>query len=281
MKSKRGWVKTNRLKTTKIFGSIFPRDEKMVDAIAEHMKLNGYDESQPIIVWDRTEEKNNRNALYIVDGHTRKCSAVSIKLSSVYVARIKFPDEDEALQYAIHNQRDRRNITDADIMRCIEAVDKRKRTGRKSDAEKLASLEANSGKSAEETAKIVGTSKTKVEKARTIIAHADDKTKQEVNEGKKSINKGYNETQQKRKIIGFKNEIPTSPNSVIRTVTNQMNKIARQISEQVESANNIKLEVYQALIRSYEDLQDEMARLEAAVDVNSFGASGTGTPRMG
>ena len=53
MESKRGWVATNRLKTKKIFGSIFPRDEKMVNAIEDHMLTNGYDESQPSIVWDR------------------------------------------------------------------------------------------------------------------------------------------------------------------------------------------------------------------------------------
>jgi hypothetical protein len=77
MESKRGWVATNRLKTKQLFGSIFPRDERMVAVIADHMLANGYDQSQPIVVWDLTEEEGNKNALYIVDGHTRKCAAAT------------------------------------------------------------------------------------------------------------------------------------------------------------------------------------------------------------
>ena len=42
---------------------------------------------------------------------------------------------------------------------------------------------------AQETAEIVGTSKTKVEKARTILDSADKEAKQEVLEGKKTIDK--------------------------------------------------------------------------------------------
>jgi len=81
MESKRGWVSTNRLKTKQIFGTIFPRDESMVDGIADHMRINGYDESQPIIIWDRTKEEGNKNALYVVDGHTRKCAAAKASIS--------------------------------------------------------------------------------------------------------------------------------------------------------------------------------------------------------
>ncbi len=202
MKSKRGWVATNRLKTRELFGSLFPRDEKMIDAIAEHMAVNGYDEAQSIIVWDRTKEEG-KNALYVVDGHTRKCAAAKAGLSPVYVARVKFTGEQEALEYAIHNQRDRRNITDADLIRCIRAVDSRKTRGgdRKSEAAKSKGpsgpIETKS--SAQQTADIVGTSQNKVKKARTVIDHADKQTKQEVESGKKSINKAYQETQETRK----------------------------------------------------------------------------------
>jgi hypothetical protein len=40
-----------------------------------------------------------------------------------------FPDEDSALEYAIHNQRNRRNLTDAELLRCIEVLDRRKERG--------------------------------------------------------------------------------------------------------------------------------------------------------
>jgi hypothetical protein len=57
--------------------------------------------------------------------------------------------EDEALEYAIARQRDRRSLTksqiSAHIARAVAALDARRVAGR---PEKLASAEANSGKSA-------------------------------------------------------------------------------------------------------------------------------------
>jgi ParB family chromosome partitioning protein len=186
------------LKTENIFENLFSRPEEMIEQIAQHMKDHGYDNSQPINVWDRNVEENQGDVV-VVDGHTRLEAAKRAELSEVCVTVMDFSDEDTAVQYAIHNQRDRRNITDAEISRCILSVDKFKKTGRKRDAEKLASGEASFGKSAQETAKIVGTSRAKVEKMRTIENYADEQTKQAVDEGKKSINRAYNETRQKKK----------------------------------------------------------------------------------
>jgi ParB family chromosome partitioning protein len=181
---------------------LFPGNNGLVETIGNHMLEHGYDQSQPIILWDRSKEEG-RNALYVVDGHTRLVAAKQVGLSPVYVARVKFADENAALQYAIHNQRDRRNMTDADILRCIEAVDKLKPRGgdRKSKlAKSKTSSEAiDSGKSAQKTAGIVGTSKTKVEQARTVMKHADEETKHDVLAGKKSINRAYQETRNKRR----------------------------------------------------------------------------------
>ncbi len=61
-------------------------------------------------------------------------------------------------------------MTQADLIRCIEAVDKRREAGRPS--KELAPNGANlsQGKSAEITAKIVGTSRRKVERARNVIS---------------------------------------------------------------------------------------------------------------
>ena len=46
-----------------------------------------------------------------------------MKIAEVPVIRQEFKDEKEALEYAIHNQRDRRNLSDAELLRCIEAID--------------------------------------------------------------------------------------------------------------------------------------------------------------
>jgi hypothetical protein len=89
-----------------------------------------------------------------------------------------------------HNQRNRRNLTDAEIYQCIKVVDKRKNRGgdhkseefknQKSESKFLISEDkSNSGKedkskdTATKTADIVGVGRTKVTEARTVIDNAE------------------------------------------------------------------------------------------------------------
>lgn len=185
-------MRVSDLKVAELFSNLFPVDGHVLEAIVEHMAENGYDPSQPIVVWgDRG---------IVIDGHTRLEAARQAGIEDVSVSLKDFVDEDAALEYAIHNQRDRRNMTDADIVRCIEALDKRKRQGERTD---LASSDAKlggAGKSAKKTANVVGTSERKVEKARTVLEHGDEATKQAVKSGDKSINRAYQETQQRRRL---------------------------------------------------------------------------------
>jgi ParB family chromosome partitioning protein len=85
-------------------------------------------------------------------------------------------EDTAAVEYAIHCQRDRRNLSDADLLRWIQEVDKRKAEGR---PKKTAQPCAVSGPTSKQTAKVVGTSARKVEQARTIIDQADEDTKAE------------------------------------------------------------------------------------------------------
>jgi hypothetical protein len=66
-----------------------------------------------------------KDGLVVVDGHTRRLGALACGLTEVPVCFHDFATEEDALRYAIHNQKHRRNLTSADLMRCIEAVDKR------------------------------------------------------------------------------------------------------------------------------------------------------------
>ncbi|MGQ9628668.1 MAG: hypothetical protein ACUVV0_17410 [Anaerolineae bacterium] len=122
-----------------------------MSAVGQAMAEWGYDQSQPILVWDEGRA--------VIDGHTRLKAAQEVGIDDVPVYYKSFATEDEALAYAIHLQRNRRNLTDAEIIRCIEALDRRKQAGRPS--KKLASNDANfkKGKSAQETAKVVGVSR--------------------------------------------------------------------------------------------------------------------------
>jgi hypothetical protein len=91
-----------------------------------------------------------------------------------------------AAEYAIACQRNRRNLTDADILRCIAVLDQRKREGR---PQKTTSPDVVSGRSSAATAELIGVSTAKIERARTVLDHADEPTRQEVLSGNMSINK--------------------------------------------------------------------------------------------
>lgn len=188
----------DRIKMVSPFKDLFPPQPQKVEDIAQHMKANGYDPSFPIVLWDSSNSRGPHD-LIVLDGHTRVAAALAADIMVVPVVRLKFRDEQEALQYAIHNQRDRRNMTDAELAKCIAIVDKRKPQGARTD---LASSEAKSGKSSEATAKIVGTSKAKVEKVRSILAKGDEQAKQEVLAGTKTINAAYNEIKGASPVLG-------------------------------------------------------------------------------
>jgi len=62
----------------------------------------------------------------------------------------------------------------------------------------------------------VGTSKSKVEKVRRIIDHADDETKEAVKSGEISINKAYQETKEPKILImgGVDDKLSTLLNKI-------------------------------------------------------------------
>jgi hypothetical protein len=83
------------------------------------------------------------------------------------------------------------------ILRIVELVDERRRRGRK----EMGSIDPNFGRTAPKTASIIGISPKKVVRTRTVLDYADEDTKQEVLEGKKSIHKAYVETQERRRCV--------------------------------------------------------------------------------
>ncbi|MBN2531855.1 MAG: hypothetical protein JXB88_03130 [Spirochaetales bacterium] len=178
----------SELRQEEPFKSLFPIEDKVLQGILADMKENGFDNSKPIDVWKGI----------VIDGNTRFNAAVMAGIKEVAVYDHKFRNQEEALEYAVHNQRDRRNITDAEIYKCVEILDNRRSRGgdRKSEDFKSSSELLISR---EKTAQTIGTSAAKVQKARTIQDHGDKKTINAVKQGKISINKAYTQVQEKRK----------------------------------------------------------------------------------
>ena len=184
-------VNTDSLRTAEPFKNLFPIREDTLDKIAESMKRYGFDRAHPIAVW-------SGHNLTVVDGHTRLLAATNLGIEVIPVVLREFADENAALEYAIGSQRNRRNLTDAELMKCISALDQRKKKGPKKDRPL--------GKSADRTAMLLGTSRVKVERIRSILDHAPEEIKEAIRSGNLTINKAYVITMGKRKVSKCRDE---------------------------------------------------------------------------
>ena len=169
------------------FSTLFPVGEDTLEGIRMDMESNGYDDAFPIIVW---EGKG-----IVVDGHTRFTAALAVGLETVPVLTRNFEDEDDAILYAFHLQRNRRNLADEDILRCLHVLDaiedNRSEGGKRSRRDQI-----------RERASELGTSESKIDKAKKVMEHADDSIREAVETGEKSINQAFNEMQDMRRESG-------------------------------------------------------------------------------
>ena len=186
---------TDEIKTRSPFKDLFTIKSSTLSAITKSMKKDGFNEAEPLVYW---QVKGVGHVL--VDGHTRLESAKQAGLTNVHAIRMDFDNELKAVEYAISRQKNRRNLTGDEFLSCLDELDKL-RSSNMGRGDKVAPHGAtlDKGKSAKQTADILGVSVRKVERGRTIQDHADDETIQAVKDGNMSINKAYNETQAKRK----------------------------------------------------------------------------------
>lgn len=193
-------VPISALKVEAPFSSLFPIGSDTLEAIQADMEVRGFDETFPIIVW---EEKN-----VVVDGHTRFAAARGMSLEKVPVLFKTFESEDDAILYCFHIQRNRRNLADEDILRCLEVLDnitpptRRKKGGEDTDAPETAPATPTKKELDTLRAKELGTSVAKAEKARKLLEHGSEEVKQSVTSGEKSINQAYQEVQDQRRESG-------------------------------------------------------------------------------
>lgn len=188
--------------TDKAF-AIFEIDSQIRDRIAASISKDGYDPSKPIVVW------RDRNA--VIDGHTRRLAAIDAR-KQVLVCFADFEDEDEAIDYAVRCQKDRRNLTTEGLFAAIKAVDTLRIRGGDRRSEQAKS-KAPAGafdsppqghhKSAYETAAIVGIAHRTVERVRTITDYAektgDTSEMEAVVKGEKTITGAYMTTVAKKR----------------------------------------------------------------------------------
>jgi ParB family chromosome partitioning protein len=177
-------VNINDIKTQKEFEQLFPIVPVNLEKITRRMIDIGYDESQPVQLWE-IEGK-----LILIDGHHRILAAREAGLSEIPGYFHHFKTMEEALEYAISIQVERRNLSDAELLIMIKVVDQLKVRGKGSNGEK--------GKSAQRTAEILGTNTSKVEKARIVEKYGSEELKEKIAAGKLSLNQAYLEARMAR-----------------------------------------------------------------------------------
>jgi ParB family chromosome partitioning protein len=229
------------------FSSLFPMGSDTLDSIKTDMASNGFDDVFPIIVW---KEENT-----IVDGHTRYTAAMAMELSEVPVLFKSFENEDDALLYSFHVQRNRRNLADEDIIHCLEVLDKLSESTQTRDGEEGESLTRK--ELSKIRAKELGTSASKIEKAQKVLEHGDEELKESVNSGEKSINKAFQEMQEMRRESGeLKGKATTGLASAGR--------YTKALGKLIEEINRIKEDGWEEL--SPEKILMDLDSVKAMVD---------------
>lgn len=161
--------------TREPFASLYPRCPDLVATLAKSMRENGFNTGNPIHAWPV-----NSASYVVLDGHTRLEAALAAGIEEVPVHRVYLGSDREALEYAVSQQRDRRNLTPAQqhahVARAVAAMDRPKEERR--EAERAGSRDPGlPGPSADHTAAVVGTSSATVKRIRTVLDSGDEDTK--------------------------------------------------------------------------------------------------------
>ena len=172
------------------FESLFGINETTYQEIKDSMKKNGYDESQPVIIWKEQD--------CLIDGYTRKKVAIDLGYYDIPIHERSFVDIDEAMEYALIKQIGRRNLSEGELAKAILKLDKLKKRGVKSEDDP----DQEKGKSADILGKKLNISGRKIEKLRSIDKNTPDITQKIIND-ELSIEAGY---QQSRKRVKAEEE---------------------------------------------------------------------------
>ncbi len=249
-------VDPDDVNTASPFKDLFQVRPVDLENVEQDMKVNGYDSAHPIIIWAG-------HNMTVIDGHTRLTAAQNLMFSQIPAIIKKFKDEAEALEYAIKTQRNRRNLTDAELLRCLNELDKRGVAGRK----KLARNRANSGKSAEATASLLGITRGKVEQLRTVNDHATDEVKDAVKNGKLSVNRAYRATMDARHAAERENGDPAQikADRLLALETSYCSALTTRTDRELKQYPEIRYtddELTNLAMKIVDKLKDELKRLK-------------------
>lgn len=172
-------VSIDKLHFDEDYKAVFKQEEDKVQRIAEDMKANGFDKSQPIIL-----DENYA----ILDGNSRFMACQIAGITKVPVIIKKFESKKEALLYALGLQMNRRNIADESIL--IDTYNK------------LAAMKDEEGNKLftdVEIAEKLRVSPRQISKAKEVDLKATDEIKAALRAGEISLHKAYTTMKEEKK----------------------------------------------------------------------------------
>ena len=194
-------VSIEKLHFDEDYKAVFKQEEDKVQRIAEDMKANGFDKSQPIIL-----DENYA----ILDGNSRYMACQIAGITKVPVIIKKFESKKEALLYALGLQMNRRNIADESIL--IDTYNK------------LASMKDEEGNKLftdVEIAEKLRVSPRQISKAKEVDLKATDEIKAALRAGEISLHKAYTTMKEEKKTeeIPVQEEEAQTPSEVVEETT--------------------------------------------------------------
>lgn len=194
-------VSIEKLHFDEDYKAVFKQEEDKVQRIAEDMKANGFDKSQPIIL-----DENYA----ILDGNSRYMACQIAGITKVTVIIKKFESKKEALLYALGLQMNRRNIADESIL--IDTYNK------------LAAMKDEEGNKLftdVEIAEKLRVSPRQISKAKEVDLKATDEIKAALRAGEISLHKAYTTMKEEKKTeeISVQEEEAQTPSEVVEETT--------------------------------------------------------------
>jgi len=150
------------------FQSLFPMEDIVLDAIVKDMEINGFDKSKPVNAWRKID-----GPLVLIDGYTRFHAAKMSGITMIPVFENEFSNETEALEYAVKVQKNRRNLTDATLLLLVQKLDSPVVGSKKGLKAPHGAFKNTGNKTSEITAKKLGISTRKTERARVVLKNME------------------------------------------------------------------------------------------------------------
>ena len=197
-------VSIEKLHFDEDYKAVFKQEEDKVQRIAEDMKANGFDKSQPIIL-----DENYA----ILDGNSRYMACQIAGITKVPVIIKKFESKKEALLYALGLQMNRRNIADESIL--IDTYNK------------LAAMKDEEGNKLftdVEIAEKLRVSPRQISKAKEVDLKATDEIKAALRAGEISLHKAYTTMKEEKKT----EEMPVQKVEEVQSVSESVEEITNE-----------------------------------------------------